>query len=106
MSESYGLINSMDQQVPLQGVAVEGDLVGRAARLTIRQKFTNMEKIPVEARFSNQLLTELESKGHSFQVMGEMDLFFGGVQLIVVDQEKHELIGASDPRRSGVAIGY
>jgi gamma-glutamyltranspeptidase/glutathione hydrolase len=64
------------------------------------------EKMPIEGRFPNKLLTELESKGHSFQIMGEMDLFFGGVQLIVIDQEKHELIGSSDPRRSGNAVGY
>ncbi len=64
------------------------------------------EKMPVEGRFTKQLLTKLESKGHSFQVMGEMDLFFGGVQLILVDQQKHELIGSSDPRRSGMAIGF
>ncbi|RQW02223.1 hypothetical protein EH223_12970, partial [candidate division KSB1 bacterium] len=64
------------------------------------------EKMPVEGRFTRQLLTELESMGNSFQVMSEMDLFFGGVQLIVVDQEKHELIGSSDPRRSGMAVGF
>jgi len=64
------------------------------------------EKMPIEGRFSKQLLTELELKGHSFQIMGEMDLFFGGVQLVVVDREKHELIGSSDPRRSGKAAGY
>lgn len=64
------------------------------------------EKMPVEGRFSRELLTEMESIGHSFQVMGEMDNFFGGVQLIVVDQENDELIGSSDPRRSGKAAGY
>ncbi len=64
------------------------------------------EKVAVEGRFSKQLLMELVSKGHSFQLMGEMDLFFGGVQLILVDQEKHELIGSSDPRRSGMAVGF
>jgi gamma-glutamyltranspeptidase/glutathione hydrolase len=64
------------------------------------------EKMPVEGRFNKQLLNELELKGHSFQIMGEMDLFFGGVQLIVVDQEKHQLIGSSDPRRSGMAISF
>ncbi|UCE05990.1 MAG: gamma-glutamyltransferase [bacterium] len=64
------------------------------------------EKMPVEGRFSKELLARLETMGHSFQVMGEIDLFFGGVQLILVDQEKHELIGSSDPRRSGAASGY
>ncbi len=63
-------------------------------------------KMPVEGRFDKSLLTELESRGYSFQIMGDMDNFFGGVQLIVVDQEKQELIGSSDPRRSGRAIGF
>lgn len=64
------------------------------------------EKIPIEGRFPKELLTELETKGHAFQIMGDFDIFFGGVQLIVVDQENHELIGSSDPRRSGKAAGY
>jgi gamma-glutamyltranspeptidase/glutathione hydrolase len=64
------------------------------------------EKILVEGCFTNELLTELETMGHSFQVMGEMDLFFGGVQIIIVDHEKHELIGSTDPRRSCTASGY
>jgi gamma-glutamyltranspeptidase/glutathione hydrolase len=63
-------------------------------------------KMPVEDRFARSLLAALELKGYSFQTMGDMDNFFGGVQLIVVDQEKQELIGSSDPRRSGMAAGF
>jgi gamma-glutamyltranspeptidase/glutathione hydrolase len=64
------------------------------------------ESMPVEGRFSKELLTELESKGHSFQILGQFDMFFGGVQLILVNQEKLELNGSSDPRRSGMAVGF
>ncbi len=64
------------------------------------------EKIPIEERFPKELLTELETRGHSFQMLGDFDIFFGGVQLIVIDLEKHELTGSSDPRRSGRADGY
>ena len=64
------------------------------------------ESTTVEARFPKKLLDELESMGYQFQVMGEMDNFFGGVQLIIVDHENHILIGSSDPRRSGVTQGY
>jgi gamma-glutamyltranspeptidase/glutathione hydrolase len=64
------------------------------------------DTLPVEDRFSEKFLDKLKSMGHPIEVMGEMDLFFGGVQLIVIDSEKNRMIGSSDPRRSGVALGY
>ena len=52
------------------------------------------------------MLDSLKSMGHNIEVREEIDLFFGGVQLIVVDQKQKLLIGSSDPRRSGIAVGY
>lgn len=64
------------------------------------------ETVPVEDRFTDKFLDKLKSMGHPIEIMDEMDLFFGGVQLILVNSEKNILIGSSDPRRSGVALGY
>ena len=64
------------------------------------------EILPVEARFSEDLIEKLKAMGHPIQTFGEMDMYFGGVQLIVVDQENKILIGSSDPRRAGMALGY
>jgi len=74
-----------------------------AARFCSR-KWAN--SLPVEDRFSSTMLDSLKSMGHKIKVLAEMDLFFGGVQLIVVDQKQKLLIGSSDPRRSGAAVGY
>ena len=65
-----------------------------------------INNLPVEDRFSPEMLEKLKEMGHRVQVLGQMDLFFGGVQLIVVDPKRQLLIGSSDLRRSGVAIGY
>ncbi|UCE07046.1 MAG: gamma-glutamyltransferase, partial [bacterium] len=62
--------------------------------------------LPVEARFSPDFLETIKSMGHPIEVLGEMDLYFGGVQLILVDQQKGVLTGSSDPRRSGSVSGY
>jgi len=65
-----------------------------------------LEKIPIEDRFSEDLLNQLQSMGHAVEKMGEMDIYFGGVQLILFDAENKIWIGSSDPRRPGAALGY
>ncbi len=62
--------------------------------------------ITVEARIPDEVLNELRKMGHPIEVKEDMDLFFGGVQLILMDAQKNIKIGSSDPRRSGVAMGY
>ena len=64
------------------------------------------EKIAVENRFSDSILTSLRSMGHEFETMGAMDMFFGGVQLILVDTRTGKISGSSDPRRSGAAVQF
>lgn len=64
------------------------------------------DNLPVESRFSPKMLEQLKAMGHPIEVFGEMDLFFGGVQLINIDPINKIKIGSSDPRRSGVALGY
>lgn len=65
-----------------------------------------LEKIPIEDRFSADLLNQLQSMGYAVEKMGEMDNYFGGVQLILFDAENQIWIGSSDPRRPGAALGY
>ena len=64
------------------------------------------EKLPIESRFSDDFLNTLKSMGYEFQIMGAMDMFFGGVQLILIDQETGKITGSSDPRRSGAATEF
>jgi Ca-activated chloride channel family protein len=49
MIESNGLFSRSGQTVPLQGVSVTGDILGAAARVTIRQRYKNKEARAIEA---------------------------------------------------------
>ena len=49
MTNLFGLLTKDNQPVPLLGVNITGDLIGRGAKITIRQKFRNNEKNAIEA---------------------------------------------------------
>lgn len=64
------------------------------------------QTVPVESRFPEDFLNALRAMGHPIEIRGELDLFFGGAQLITIDPETGTLAGSSDPRRSGTAMGF
>ena len=39
MNEIYGILSSASEPVPLLGVKVEGDILGRGAKVRISQRF-------------------------------------------------------------------
>ena len=49
MTEDCGLISKAGRPVPLQGISVKGDILGAGARVTIRQRYKNIENQPIEA---------------------------------------------------------
>ncbi len=49
MNNNFGLLTTNNQPVPLLGVNIKGDLIGRGAKITIQQKFRNDEKKAIEA---------------------------------------------------------
>ncbi len=49
MSAFCGLFSTNNHSVPLTGVTVNGELLGRGAKIIIRQKFRNKEKNAIEA---------------------------------------------------------
>ena len=49
MNKPVGLLTTNHTPIPLTGVCVEGDIAGRGAKLTVRQKYRNTETKPVEA---------------------------------------------------------
>jgi gamma-glutamyltranspeptidase/glutathione hydrolase len=67
------------------------------------QKFDDY--LHLENRFSDDVRTKLESKGHHLKIYGDFDLFFGGAQMIVVDPKTGDYHGSADPRRGGTAMG-
>ena len=65
----------------------------------------NDDYLSLESRIAPSVQEGLKKKGHQLRVYGDYDLFFGGAQLILVDQQTHTFYGSADPRRGGVAIG-
>ncbi len=49
MNEMFGLLSSGSEYIPLVGVRVKGDILGRGARVKIYQRFINQEKKSMEA---------------------------------------------------------
>ncbi|MEE4311123.1 MAG: gamma-glutamyltransferase [candidate division KSB1 bacterium] len=81
----------------------DADSANRAPR------FANLNwtrKLKMENRFSPQLIAALEELGHDIDTLSDFDLYFGGVQLILIDPENGHLTGSTDPRRAGIALGY
>ncbi|MCX6136519.1 MAG: gamma-glutamyltransferase, partial [Ignavibacteriales bacterium] len=59
----------------------------------------------LESNFSDEVKIGLKNKGHNLREHGMLDLFFGGAQIIMIDQATHTFYGSADPRRGGAAIG-
>lgn len=57
----------------------------------------------VESRIGEDVRRALTRMGHSVRVLGDMDLFFGGVAVAAFDPARGGLVGSADPRRSGEA---
>ena len=60
-------------------------------------------KLKVENSFSELSLENLSKLGHDIEIIEEG---IGGGQGIMVDRKEGILIGGSDPRKDGLAIGY
>jgi gamma-glutamyltranspeptidase/glutathione hydrolase len=71
--------------------------------LDAQRVFFEGGKVVVEQTASAELRAGLAAKGHE---IAERELPLGGGQIIQVDQERGVLVGASDPRKDGCALGY
>jgi len=60
-------------------------------------------EVALESGISAEARHRLEAKGHR---LGEAPGTFGGYQAIRIDLERGVLIGGSDPRKDGAAMGY
>jgi len=61
---------------------------------------TDIEKV-----FSDDVMKELTDMGYKFNLKDKNDLFFGGVQGVLIGTDG-KLHGGGDPRRDGAAVGY
>jgi gamma-glutamyltranspeptidase len=65
----------------------------------------NDDYLSLESRISETVQEGLKKKGHRLKLYGDLDLFFGGAQMILYDRQTGTYYGSADPRRGGAAIG-
>ncbi len=61
--------------------------------------------LQLEGRFPEAVREGLQQKGHDLQILGDWD-GFGSAQAILIHPDSGALIGGSDPRRDGYAVGW
>ncbi|MDC3116206.1 gamma-glutamyltransferase family protein [Alphaproteobacteria bacterium] len=71
--------------------------------LNMPRLFPNNNIIDIENDFDKDVINQLVSRGHKINYPAQI---IGGGQMIFVDSNKKLLIGASDWRKDGCAIGY
>jgi gamma-glutamyltranspeptidase/glutathione hydrolase len=76
-----------------------------AIRMPRVYPFTTEPVVRVEDGIKADALARLRERGYQLEVYPPFDPYFGGVHMILVDEDGRK-IGAADPRRNGVAIGY
>ncbi len=66
---------------------------------------TCADVLQLEGRFPGDVREGLAQKGHELQILRDWD-GPGSAQAILIDPESSALIGGSDPRRDGYAVGW
>ena len=65
--------------------------------------FALNNKLKIEKSLSKSVIENLSNLGHDIEVVDEG---IGGGQGIMINRKEGYLIGGSDPRKDGMAIGY
>ena len=70
-----------------------------------RFRYDEGYKVAVESAVGEKSCAELRKRGHDLAV-SPLDPTFGGGQIIMVYPESNALMGGSDPRKDGCAVGW
>ena len=102
---SYGVMGGQYQPIGqshfLQNIYEFGMSMQEA--IDTQRAFSLNGKLKVENSFSKSTVEELLRLGHDIEISDEG---IGGGQGIMIDRKEGVLIGGSDPRKDGLAIGY
>ncbi len=71
--------------------------------LDLPRVFALDNNLKVEKSLDKKIVQKLQSVGHNISIV---DNAIGGGQCIKIDRNNGVLIGGSDPRKDGMAIGY
>ena len=102
---SYGVMGGQYQPVGqshvLQNIFDFGMSMQEA--IDAPRAFALNNKLKIENSFSKSSIENLSNLGHDIEIVDEG---IGGGQGIIIDRKEGVLIGGSDPRKDGLAIGY
>ena len=102
---SYGVMGGQYQPIGqahvLQNIFDFGMSIQEA--IDAPRAFALNGKLKVENSFSKNSIQNLSNLGHEIEIVNEG---IGGGQGIMIDRKEGILIGGSDPRKDGLAIGY
>lgn len=84
---------------------VEFDMDPQSALDAPRFYWQKDKEFALETAVSDVIRTNLEKRGHIF-LPKDTPIHYGGGQIIVRDQESGVLIGGSEPRNDGTAVGW
>jgi gamma-glutamyltranspeptidase/glutathione hydrolase len=103
-TEFQMLVNLLDFHMPVQQ-AVESPRFAVDAKPNFYKPGAEIS-ITIEDRVPKASLQTLEQWGHHFNVASNFTAAVGGMQAIVIDQEKGTMTAGADPRRTGYAVGW
>jgi len=89
------LINMIDHKMNIQD-AINAPRIHSMAGKTIF----------MESRISKEVRNALIAKGYELVIKKDFDLYFGGMQGVMIDPATGTLYGGADPRREGSVMGY
>ena len=102
---SYGVMGGQYQPIGqaqvLQNIFEFGMSIQEA--IDLQRSFALNGKLNIEKSFSETLVNDLSNLGHIIQIEEDG---IGGGQGVVIDRKDGLLIGGSDSRKDGLAIGY
>ncbi len=107
---SYGVMGTVQQaqgQLQVLSNMIDFGMTPQDALDAPRFSYRPLEgEIGLEPRISKPIADELRARGHKIVVRDSHPLYFGGGQVILRDAESGALIGGSEPRNDGCAVGW
>ena len=102
---SYGVMGGQYQPIGQAHVLQNIFEFGMSMQESIdtQRAFALNGKLKIEKSFSGSLIKDLSNIGHDIQIVDDA---IGGGQGIIIDRKEGILIGGSDSRKDGLAIGY
>ena len=97
------LINMLDHGMNIQQAGDAARCRHLGSSTPTGDRMTDGGTVALEPGISQDVRSELESRGHK---LGATNESFGGYQAVQIDYTNGTLQGGSDPRKDGLAMGY